>query len=114
MGKTMINISTSLLVILGMFTTALAQVLLKKAAYFEVRTTPWLIYMAISAITYGFSFILYSRILKYYELNKIYPAMTVGQIMLVTLYGLVVGEMVTGRHALGLLFGGLAIYLILT
>ena len=42
------------------------------------------------------------------------PAMTVGQIMLVTLYGLVIGEMVTGRHALGLLLGGVAIYLILT
>jgi len=110
----MINIPTSLLVILGMFTTVLAQVLLKKAAYFEVKTTPWLMYMAFSAITYAFSFILYSRILKYYELNKIYPAMTVGQIMLVALYSVLIGEMVSGRHALGLFLGGAAIYLILT
>jgi hypothetical protein len=108
------NISSSLLVVLGMFTTALAQVLLKKAAFFEMRTNTWLIYMALSAISYAFSFILYSRILKYFALNKIYPAMTVGQIIVVTLYGLVVGEMVSGRHAMGLLLGGVAIYLILT
>ena len=110
----MINLSPSLLVVLGMFTTAFAQVLLKKASVFEIRTNQWLIYMAISAASYAFSFILYSRILKHFELNKIYPAMTVGQIMLVTLYGLVVGEMVSGRHAMGLLLGGVAIYLILT
>ena len=110
----MINLSPSLLVVLGMFTTAFAQVLLKKASVFEIRTNQWLIYMAISAASYAFSFILYSRILKYFELSKIYTVMTVGQIMLVTLYGLMVGEMVSGRHAMGLLLGGVAIYLILT
>ena len=110
----MFNVSPYVLVILGILATAFAQVLLKKAAYFEIRTISWLTYMAISALSYGFSFVLYSRILKYYELNKIYPAMTVAQIMLITLYGLMIGEMVTGRHALGLLLGGVAIYLILT
>lgn len=108
------NTSPYILVVLGILATAFAQVLLKKAAYFEVRTISWLTYMAISALSYGFSFVLYSRILKYYELNKIYPAMTVAQIMLITLYGLMIGEMVTGRHALGLLLGGVSIYLILT
>lgn len=102
------------MVVLGMLATAFAQILLKKAAYFEIRTSPWLIYMAISAFSYAFSFILYSRVLKYYDLNKVYPVMTVGQIMLVTLYGLMIGEVITGRNAMGLLLGGVAIYLILT
>jgi uncharacterized membrane protein len=110
----MFNMPPTTLVVLGMLATAFAQILLKKAAYFEIRTNPWLIYMAISALSYAFSFILYSRILKYYELNKIYPVMTVGQIMLVTLYGLMIGEIVTGRNAMGLLLGGASIYLILT
>jgi len=109
-----VNTSPYILVVLGILATAFAQVLLKKAAYFEVRTISWLTYMAISALSYGFSFVLYSRILKHFELNKIYPAMTVAQIMLITLYGLMIGEMVTGRHTLGLLLGGVAIYLILT
>jgi uncharacterized membrane protein len=110
----MFNISPTLLVALGMLTTALAQVLLKKASYFEVKTTDWLLYMAMSATAYAFSFILYSRILKYYALNKIYPALTVGQIILVTLYGLMIGEVLTQRHIMGLMLGGAAIYLILT
>jgi uncharacterized membrane protein len=110
----MMKLSPIWLVITGMFTTVLAQILLKKAAYFEIRTTAWIVYMSISALSYVFSFVLYSRILKYFELNKIYPAMTVGQIMLVTLYGVMIGEVITGRHGLGLLLGVIAIYLILT
>lgn len=110
----MLNISPSLLVVLGMLATALAQVLLKKAAYFEIRTVNWLMYMGFSALSYAFSFVLYSQVLKHYALNKIYPAMTVGQIILVTLYGLVIGEVLTQRHVMGLALGGVAIYLILT
>jgi hypothetical protein len=70
--------------------------------------------MAVSALAYTASFILYSRILKYYPLNKIYPAMTVGQIILVTLYGLWIGEVIGIRHAIGFLFGMISIYLILS
>lgn len=111
----MFTMSTpAIMVILGMLATAFAQVLLKKASFFEIRTSPWLIYMAIAAGSYVFSFILYSRILKYFDLNKIYPAMTVGQIILVTVYGLMIGEAISGRHAVGLLLGLVAIYLILT
>ncbi len=54
-----------------------------------------------------------AAILKYFALNKIYPAMTVAQILVITLVGLVMGEAVGGRHALGLVFGAVAIYLIL-
>jgi hypothetical protein len=109
----MITLSTSLLVLTGILTTALAQVFLKKAAGFEIRTSPWVIWIGLSAAAYTVSFILYSRILKYYSLNKIYPAMTVAQIMVITLFGLWMGEAIGGRHALGLLFGAIAIYLIL-
>lgn len=108
------SLSPPILVVLGILATALAQVLLKKASYYEVKTTSWLLYMGVSAASYGFSFLLYSRVLKYYPLNKIYPAMTVAQIMLITLYGLLIGELITQRHALGLLLGGAAIYLILS
>jgi len=107
-------LSPSMLVLIGVVFTAFAQVVLKKAAYFEIRTSPWFFYMGLSAASYVLSFVLYSRILKYFELNKIYPAMTIAQIMLITLYGLLIGEAVHGRHALGLLCGMLAIYLILS
>ena len=110
----MLVMTPPVLVVIGILATAFAQILLKKASYFDIKTYSWFVFMSISATSYAFSFILYSRILKYYPLNKIYPAMTVGQIMLVTVYGLLIGEAITGRHGIGLLFGALAIYLILS
>ena len=109
----MLTLSPSLLVLIGILMTALAQVLLKKASGFEVRTSPWILFFCLSGGAYALSFILYSQILKYFALNKIYPAMTVAQILVITLVGLVMGEAVGGRHALGLVFGAVAIYLIL-
>ena len=110
----MVSVSPPVLVAIGILATAVAQVLLKKAAPYEIRTTSWLLFMGLAAASYTISFILYSRILKYYPLNKVYPAMTVAQIILITLYGLVVGEVIDGRQALGLLFGIVSIYLILS
>lgn len=109
----MLGLSPPAMVVFGVIATALAQILLKKAAGFEFSTPPWLAYMGASAVLYAASFLAYSFALKYYALNKIYPAMTVAQIVLITLYGLWIGEMISGRHALGLFFGVIAIYLIL-
>jgi multidrug transporter EmrE-like cation transporter len=109
----MVTLSPPLLVLIGILLTALAQVVLKKAAGFAVGTSPWILYFGLSAAAYTLSFIFYSRILKYYALNKIYPAMTVAQIIVITLIGYLLGETVGGRHALGLAFGAVAIYLIL-
>jgi multidrug transporter EmrE-like cation transporter len=109
----MFTLSPPLLVVLGVLLTALAQVVLKKASGFEFGTSPWIVYFGLSAAAYALSFIFYSQILKYYALNKIYPAMTVAQIVVITLVGYTMGEAVGGRHALGLAFGAVAIYLIL-
>jgi len=105
--------SPSILVFVGVLTTATAQVLLKKAAEFEIRTSSWILWMGMSAVAYAISFVLYSRILQYYALSKIYPAMTVAQIVVITLCGLWMGEAISSRQALGLLCAAFSIYLIL-
>ncbi len=109
----MVTLSPSLLVLIAILLTALAQVLLKKAADFEIWTSSWIVFFGSSAVAYVVSFLLYSRILKYFALNKIYPAMTVAQIIVITLCGYFLGEAVGGRHAMGLVLGAIAIYLIL-
>jgi multidrug transporter EmrE-like cation transporter len=109
----MITLTPSLLVLIAILLTAFAQVLLKKAADFEIMTSSWIVFFGSSAVAYAASFVLYSRILKYFPLNKIYPAMTVAQIIVITLCGFLLGEVVGGRHALGLVLGAIAIYLIL-
>lgn len=110
----MIMLPPPALVAIGIVATAVAQVLLKQAAPHEIRSTPWLMFMGLAAASYTLSFVLYSQVLKYYPLNKVYPAMTVAQIILITLYGLMVGEVIEARQALGLLFGIVSIYLILS
>src|SRR5258705_13945495 len=107
----MLTLSPALLIAIGILTTAVAQILLKKASGFEIRTASWIIWMGLSAVSYTVSFVAYSRILKYFAFNKIYPAMTVAQIMVITLCGLWLGEAIGGRQLLGLIFGVVAIYL---
>ncbi|MBI3154323.1 MAG: hypothetical protein HYZ20_02845 [Burkholderiales bacterium] len=106
-------ISPPILVAIGILATAFAQILLKQSAQHAVLTTPWVGFVGVAAASYALSFLLYALILKHYPLNKVYPAMTVAQIVLITLYGLTVGEVVDLRHGLGLLLGVAAIYLIL-
>ena len=48
----MVTLSPSLLVLTGIITTAVAQVFLKKAAGFEIKTSPWVIWMGLSAAAY--------------------------------------------------------------
>jgi multidrug transporter EmrE-like cation transporter len=102
------------LVLIAVLATAFAQILLKKASFFDIKTPDWLILMGVAAVSYAISFILYSRILKYYPINKIYPVMTVGQLILITAYGLTIGEAIDARHAMGLTLGVVAIYLIMS
>ena len=104
----------SLLLATCIVATAVAQILLKRASFFEVRTTAWFAMMALSAGFYVTSFVAYAQVLRFYALNKAYPLTTVAQIVLVTMYGLAIGEAIGLRHALGLLLGGVAIYLIMS
>ncbi|NWG74979.1 MAG: hypothetical protein HXY24_10295 [Rubrivivax sp.] len=109
----MLTSSPFLLVAVGIVATALAQILLKQSSYHETLSMTWIGFVGIAAASYALSFLLYALILKHYPLNKVYPAMTVAQIVLITLYGLTIGEVVDLRHGIGLLLGVAAIYLIL-
>lgn len=107
-------ISPPVLVVVAILATALAQILLKRAAVYEIRTATWFVFMALSAGSYVLSFLAYSQVLRFYALNKAYPLTTVAQILLVTVYGLAIGEVIGLRHAAGLVLGVAAIYLILS
>lgn len=109
----MLTMSPPWFVAIGIVATALAQILLKQSSYHDVLSAGWLIFVAIAAAAYALSFLLYAVVLKTYALNKIYPAMTVAQIAIVTVYGQLIGESIDLRHAAGLALATVAIYLIL-
>lgn len=109
----MIAISPPWFVAGGILATALAQILLKQSSHHGVLSNSWLSFTGMAAASYALSFLLYALVLRSYPLSKVYPAMTVAQIAIVTLYGLTAGETLDLRHALGLLLAGVAIVLIL-
>lgn len=109
----MFTIAPAWLVAFGIVATALAQILLKQSSFHGVFSSGWLVFVGIAGTAYALSFFMYALVLKTYPLNKVYPAMTVAQIAIVTVYGLAIGETIDTRHAVGLLLGVVAIYLIL-
>jgi hypothetical protein len=65
-GDGMALLSPWLLVLIAILLTTFALVLLKKAADFEIMTSSWIVFFGSSAVAYALSFVLYSRILKFF------------------------------------------------
>ena len=101
------------LVPLGAAVSALAQIGLKKTSTFNNWSREWILYLLLSCSLYGISFFVYLYLLRQFPISKIYPIMTVGVILIITGYGLLIGENITIRHLIGMILGLGAVYLLL-
>ena len=103
-----------ILVLLGVISAVVAQVLIKNASQNVFFEKKWLVLMILSAISYGVAFLLQSYILKFFDLSKIAPAMAIGIMILVFGSGIwIFGEDVSVKQGIGVLLGLVSIYLIL-
>ncbi|MCK5006132.1 MAG: EamA family transporter [Spirochaetia bacterium] len=102
-----------LLVPLGAALSALAQIGLKKTSTFSSWSSEWILYLLLSCSLYGISFFVYLYLLRRFPISKIYPVMAVVVILIITGYGMVIGETITPRHLIGVLLGVGAVYLLL-
>lgn len=93
------------------FSTA-AQILVKLAAGQTVKSTPWLIYMGASVVSYGLAFVLYSIAVRYFPISIASPVNTLSVMVIVFAAGILLGELVTAKQYLGVAFGVVAILLI--
>ena len=98
----------------GIVFSSLAQILLKRATFLEAKETYWLLSVGASSFCYLISFAAYYLALRQFSISKISPVMTVGVVLIVVAYGYWMGESITARQSLGVLFGIIAIILILT
>ncbi len=98
----------------GILCSSLAQIILKRATLLEAREAVWLLYIGGSASCYLISFAAYYMALRHFQISRISPVMTVGVVLIVVAYGYWMGETVTARHSLGVLFGIISIMLILS
>ncbi len=101
-------------VLSGIFCSAFAQICMKRATLFEGQHLFWFLLLTGSTLCYLLSFVFYYFALKSFSLSTISPIMTVGVVLIVVLYGVLSGEAVSSKHAVGLMLGAISIFLILS
>lgn len=99
--------------IVGILLSASAQVLVKRAAAYNVFSTEGMGFMIGGVITYAAAFLLYAVILRRLPLSVASPVMTVAVMILVVAAGLLMGEAVTLRKIVGIGLGILSVAAIL-
>jgi multidrug transporter EmrE-like cation transporter len=103
-----------LLIPLAVILSASAQIMLKQASGFENWTGRWFLFLILSGAIYLAALFLYMSLMRIYPISRIYPTLTVLVILVITVYGAIIGETISVRHIAGLALGGVAIFLLLS
>lgn len=104
------NIDKKIYVIVGILSTVLAQISLKRAGAYNVFQFKWVVFLSLSLLTYAISFISYYMALKFYDISKIQPIMMASIATVIVLYGFAVGEVINHFRIAGILFAIVSIY----
>lgn len=106
------NIDPKTYVILGIISTAAAQILLKVASAHGVMQLKWAISLSLSLLAYAVSFSTYYMALKFFDISKVQPIMMASILSIIALYGFAVGEDFNRLRLAGVLLSILSIVLI--
>jgi len=103
------------LILLGILTSALAQVMLKKSSHFAfLKDLNFFIYFIAGGLFYLVSFGVYAYVLKIFNISKISPIMTIGTMILVIFTGtLLFKEAIGIKQVVGIVLGMISIILII-
>jgi uncharacterized membrane protein len=106
------HINPVIFVILGIITTATAQILLKASSSYQMFEVKWCFYLLSSLMFYVFSFLNYYLALKHYEISKVSPIMMASIVSIVALSGLGFGESFSILKVSGIILAIISIFLI--
>ena len=103
------------LVFLGIVTSALAQVMLKKSTGFTfLKELDFFIFFILGGLFYLFSFGIYAYVLKIYSISKISPVMTIGTMLFVVLAGILFfRESISTKQIVGIILGMASVILMM-
>lgn len=94
--------------------SAAAQVLVKYAANFEIKSLNWFIFIGISLVSYGLAFVLYSFTVRQFPVSVASPVNTISVMIIVFIFGILMfGEAVTIKQFAGIVFGLLSVILLI-
>jgi len=100
-------------VLIGITTTSIAQIVLKVGSSTEVLSKKWLFFLMISLFSYSVAFLCYYLALKYFDISRISPIMTVSTVAIVVLFGFLSGEQFNITKVLVILIAFVSIFLLL-
>ncbi|GAB1416392.1 hypothetical protein MASR2M117_17980 [Paludibacter sp.] len=103
-----------LLASLSVLSAVAAQIYIKKSTFFQFAGKQWFIFIIISLILYGFTFLTQTVVLKLFPISKILPASAIAIMLLVMISGIIFfNESVNYKQMIGIAFGVISIMLIL-
>lgn len=100
-------------IILAIFLTASAQIALKIISRFDVWSLNWIIGISLSILLYLAAFIVYSYILRFYNISIVSPLMTISVLSIIVVAGILLGEVVSLRQFFGLVLSLFSVILLL-
>lgn len=106
------NVDAKSYVILGIISTAMAQIFLKIASAHSVMQIKWIMCLLASMLAYLVSFSTYYMALRSYDISKIQPIMMASILSLIALYGFAAGEDLNRMRMAGILLSILSVVLI--
>ena len=107
--------SSLLFMFMPVIFSAAAQLLVKGAAKYEIKTSNWLIFIGLSLVSYVIAFVLYSFTVRNFPISIAGPVNTIAVMIIVfILAALLFGEVITAQKILGIMFGLIAIILLFT
>jgi len=109
---TIFGINPKIYVIIGILTTALAQIALKQSGGIDFFKLSWFIFLFLSISFYFVSFVSYYFALRAFDISTVQPIMMVSIVALVTLYGFFAGESFNTYKLCGIILAGISIVLI--
>lgn len=107
------HLNPKIYVILGIVTTVIAQISLKRAGGVDSFKTNWFMLVSLSMLFYALSFISYYFALRSFDISTIQPIMMASIVTLIALYGFAFGESFNYFKLSGIILAVFSIFLIL-
>jgi len=106
------NMTGTYCVLVGIASTALAQIALKLAGKHTVLHLKWSLWLLLSLTAYAVSFLTYYMALKSFDISKVQPIMMAGIVTIISLYGFATGENFDRMRLSGVILSIISIFLI--
>lgn len=102
-----------LLIYFTIILLAIAQLSLKKGAFYSIKQTEFYIFVGIGAIIYIATFFLQVYLLRFFPVSKLTPMLTIGSMLLIVVLGMYLfSETIGIKQSIGILLGAISIYLL--